>query len=543
MFLSSLSIRSKLIILSILPILTLVGFTLLSLAELKHANNGLKQLYEGRVVPLKELKVIADDYAVLVIDTANKANAGIISAQDALSNLNEATDRIKQKWSEYTSIPHEGDEQKLIMEAEALFSPANNSITEFKNFLSGKSGSVVGQLEAFDGPLYDTIDPISEKITELVNLQLSQANMLEQQAQQDYDSTLITEVGTAAILSIVLGLLGFVIYQSVRKPIDHLNNTMKTISEKSDLTLEVNVQGKDELATIGNSFNAMIAQMRDLINQINSSSQKLSSAAEGLNHVSASAQSTVNYQSQEVQQVAAAMNEMAATVTDVAKSAEMADSAARDTLTQAEQGTSIVSSAVTATNDLISEVCDVSEKITAVENDSTNIGSIIEVIQGIAEQTNLLALNAAIEAARAGDQGRGFAVVADEVRTLAQRTQQSTAEIQQAIERLQAGTKDAAQAMDASRTRAEATGEQASAAGEALVSIQQAVSSITDMNAQIASASEEQSSVAEEINRSLVGINDSSVESKAGTEQILLSSEELSNLASNLDSLVRRFKV
>ena len=318
---------------------------------------------------------------------------------------------------------------------------------------------------------------------------------------------------------------------------------MEAISQQSDLTLAANVKGKDELATIGLSFNTMISQMRDLINQINTSSKHLSTSAKELNSVSGTAQENISFQNQEVQQVAAAMNEMASTVIDVAKSAEMADLAAQDTLVKAQEGNSIVAKAVSATNELIEEVRSVADKIGAVETDSNNIGSIIEVIRGIAEQTNLLALNAAIEAARAGDQGRGFAVVADEVRTLAQRTQQSTAEIQQAIERLQTGTKTAAEAMEHSRQRAEATGEQASAAGEALIAIQQAVSSITDMNAQIASASEEQSSVAEEINRSLVTINDASDASTAGTTQILQSSDELAKLAANLDSLVRRFTV
>ena len=544
MLISSLSIRVKLLILLVLPIIALVAILLISLSELKNSHDGLERVYHNRVVPLKDLKVIADDYAVLVIDTANKVNAGLMDSNEAISNLDTATARIKEKWTDYLSLKHPPEEKRLSKEAEQFFGPANDSIAEFRSFLTdNQDTNLEGKLDKYDGPLYATIDPIGGKITDLVNYQLANTQKTVDILDKAYEKNFTLLLMISGILIAVLALLGYFIYQSIRQPIEHLRSTMEAISQQSDLTLAVNVTGKDELATIGLSFNTMIAQMRELINQINTSSKHLSTSAKELNSVSGTAQENISFQNQEVQQVAAAMNEMASTVIDVAKSAEMADLAAQDTLVKAQEGNNIVAKAVSATNELIEEVRSVADKIGAVETDSNNIGSIIEVIRGIAEQTNLLALNAAIEAARAGDQGRGFAVVADEVRTLAQRTQQSTAEIQQAIERLQTGTKTAAEAMEHSRQRAEATGEQASAAGEALIAIQQAVSSITDMNAQIASASEEQSSVAEEINRSLVTINDASDASTAGTTQILQSSDELAKLAANLDSLVRRFTV
>lgn len=544
MLLSSLSIRSKLILISVLPIIALIIMITTSMVALKYANEGMEQVYQERILPLQKLKLIADDYAVLVIDTANKANAGLLSAQDALTNINSATDNIKKNWRSYLEGDHSNPQEvRLIKEAEQLFAPANASIDAFAAKLRSINGSPKAQLYDYDGPLYETIDPISEKITELVNLQLDNARILVDALHEQYQSMQFKIIVLILLFISFIGFFAFLAYRSIRAPLDNLKTAMESVRDNSDLTQTVPVLGKDELASITESFNHMIAQMRQVVTQINTSSKQLSNSAIELNGVSANAQASINYQNQEVEQVAAAMNEMAATVTEVAKSAELADQAAQDTLHQAMEGNTIVASAVSATNELINEVQKVSDKILSVETDSTNIGSIIEVIQGIAEQTNLLALNAAIEAARAGDQGRGFAVVADEVRTLAQRTQQSTAEIQQAIERLQVGTKAAVQAMEQSRQRAEATGEQATSAGDALNSIQQAVSSITDMNSQIASASEEQSAVAEDINQSLVSINDASNSSATGTEQILASSSELSRLAGDLDTLVKRFKV
>jgi len=165
------------------------------------------------------------------------------------------------------------------------------------------------------------------------------------------------------------------------------------------------------------------------------------------------------------------------------------------------------------------------------------------VIRGIAEQTNLLALNAAIEAARAGDQGRGFAVVADEVRTLASRTQESTQEIDQMIERLQGGSRDAVKVMNASREQTQDLVGQAARAGESLQTITQAVDNITDMNLQIASATEEQSNVAQGIDASIVTIRDISVETARSAEQASNSSEKMVTLAGKVQSLVNQFKV
>jgi methyl-accepting chemotaxis protein len=250
----------------------------------------------------------------------------------------------------------------------------------------------------------------------------------------------------------------------------------------------------------------------------------------------------VSNQKQETEMVASAITEMTATVQEVASNAEGASRAAADADNEAKEGNQVVNSTVQAITALAREIEDSSAVIEKLKGDSENIGTVLDVIKGIAEQTNLLALNAAIEAARAGEQGRGFAVVADEVRTLAQRTQQSTAEIEGLIDALQGGAEQAVSVMTQSRDRAGATVEKAQHAGQSLSSITQAVETILQMNTQIATASEEQSAVSEEIQRNVVNIQTISEETSMGAEQTSSASAELARLGEQLQALVGQFK-
>ncbi len=312
---------------------------------------------------------------------------------------------------------------------------------------------------------------------------------------------------------------------------------------KGDLTRKIDIQGKDEYAWMGWEYTCARKGFKEMIEHVIADATRLTTAAETLSAVTASSHNGLMRQQGEIEQVATAMNGMSATVTDVSKNAANAASAATDADKRAKDGCDVVNTTVETINDLASEVERTAAVIENLKGDSIGIGTVLDVIRDIAEQTNLLALNAAIEAARAGEQGRGFAVVADEVRTLASRTQQSTREINDMIERLQNGANQAVDAMETGRAKAEESVQQAARAGEALQAITGVVDSIKSMNMQIAGAAEQQSITAEEINRNIVNISAVAQETAGGSHQTSGSSEELTSLAADLQEQVKGFKV
>ncbi|CED70922.1 methyl-accepting chemotaxis protein [Aliivibrio wodanis] len=542
--LNNISVQNRLIINTILPVLVIVSLSILAMSELGKANRGAETIYIDRVVPLKGLKVIADDYAVLIIDAVNKANSGLITGSEALSNVEHAIQDIDKEWKSYMSTELTLEESKLAREAETLFIPAQAALVSLKQKLNNLgSGDVTGKLDEFDGALYTSIDPISEKITELVDLQLRVAEEEYREINKIYDESIVVMSVISVIVSLLLigfNLNNFIV---IRNSLTILRSAMKNVSKNMDLRVRASEEGPADLVDISTGFNKMLSNINTLVNNMNTVSGQLASSAAEMNQISIEANEQIMQQTLEMEQVATAMEEMVCASREVTESATKADLSAQETLEKANKGTDVVNSSVTASLNLVGQIDQVSEQVLSVEVETDGIGSVIDVINGIAEQTNLLALNAAIEAARAGEQGRGFAVVADEVRTLASRTQVSITEIQSAIERLQIGMKSAVRETQSSQSQAQTTGDKVGETGDVLESIITSVESITDMNTVIVSACEEQQQVSEEINRSLSGISSLTQESKNGAEKIALSSSKVTLLSKELGEMVSSFKI
>ena len=361
---------------------------------------------------------------------------------------------------------------------------------------------------------------------------------------QEVDRNILVS-GAIQLLLLIVGVV--VMCMTVRhvilRRINAMRHTMDSMAEDEDLSRSVAVGAKDEIGAMGDAFNRMIGKFRHSLEAVAGVTHQLTDVSERVSHVAEKTLAAVNDQRSETDLVASAMNEMSATVQEVARNASHTATASTGADNESKAGVKVASEALDGIEVLIAEIEKAAEVIQRVESDSASIDMVLGVINGIAEQTNLLALNAAIEAARAGEQGRGFAVVADEVRTLASRTQKSTEEIQAMIEQLQSGVRNAVQAMKEAQLRARSGSQCVEKAAQSLSVIANEVGTINEMNTQIATAAEQQSAVAEEINRNITTISRIADTTSADAAQTSQISDELVRLATELNRLVGQFKL
>jgi methyl-accepting chemotaxis protein len=367
---------------------------------------------------------------------------------------------------------------------------------------------------------------------------------MEKSALDRLDQSLWTLILISVVVMLSVAFMAYLVNRSVMRPLELFSNSIRSFaSGDADLTARMESFKAREFNVLSEDFNTFVASLQEIINQVRNVSQQVVQESKAMNQRASDSAQLSAGQQKETEQVATAMTEMTATAAEISNNAGQAADSARE----AEDNVSVAHQVVVATASSVSalseEVAQASIVISKLEGDVKNISSSLDIIQEISEQTNLLALNAAIEAARAGDQGRGFAVVADEVRKLASRTQDSTGDIHDIIQRLKAASDDAVTVMDKSHKRSIDTVSQANSATSALRKIQESVQDILDMNALIATATSQQSVVGQEISQRVVVISEQSDDASKLAQDNKRGSEDLNIKVKELSSLVERFKV
>lgn len=346
-------------------------------------------------------------------------------------------------------------------------------------------------------------------------------------------------------LAVIFGILALgAIIKQLMQPLKDLNDAMKDVAcGEGDLTRRLNTNTDAEFSSLANSFNNFAEKLQTMINEVKVIGTSMMLSTEQTAQGASIATTAMEQQNDEVEQLATAMNEMASTASEVANNAQSAASAVQQADEAVIQGVDAINETTQSITQLSGQIDEAVVAVQELETDTASIESILGVITGIAEQTNLLALNAAIEAARAGEMGRGFAVVADEVRSLAARTQESTSEIKEKIEKLQSGVTAVVEVMDSSKQTTTTTVEKSQQANETNELISESIRQITDMNLQIASAAEEQSQVAEEMNRNTSNIRDLSQQVMDNASQTNSAMKTQVKQVGNQEGLLNQFIV
>ncbi|WP_158119594.1 methyl-accepting chemotaxis protein [Vibrio metoecus] len=386
-------------------------------------------------------------------------------------------------------------------------------------------------------PLYGDIKKAAE---EFLDIQIQEGKDNFSISQSDIQQFIwsVSLLGTLAL--VVTTTLALLIAKRVNNAVHQLASSATNIAN-GDLTQRIPITGDDEFSDIAEYVNRIVGSFQEVISSNRHSISALAAAAEENAAVAMQTKQNIEEQQSQTQQIATAIHEFTATVHEVAQSAGLAAEASEEAEQAAKQGRKVVDENIAMIENLSSDLQKMLAAMQLLAKDSEDIGSVVDVIQGISEQTNLLALNAAIEAARAGEQGRGFAVVADEVRTLASRTQESTKQILQTVQRLQQSSRDSAHLIEQGVDGASKAVEKARLAGTSLSQITANVDRISTMNTQIATASEEQSAVTEEINKNIITISDISNQTALGAQQSSEATLELARLAEAMQQEIVRY--
>ena len=486
--------------------------------------NADRDLYQAFVAERSLLDEAAGEFAQSLCDSHAE-------------NLQQAYERVHK----YADMQPGAEAKALVAKFDAGFaqwkSTSGKVLALTESDPAAASALSYGDSEAQFEAMRDAIDKLGELEDNEANAEGKAAMVLGEE--RSWQQGLIIAIG---LLICCVLVVGFPVL--VTRPLHNLLNRIEQIAEgDGDLRVRLEVLSRDELGKLSDAFNRFLDKLQPLIREVGRVTGEVAESAQTLAGMAAANDRLITSEHAAVDQVSTAATEMSAAVHEVARNAQNAADAARSAEVQSREGAEVVGATIHAIRQLAHEVESASDTIQTLEQETANIGAVLAVIKGIAEQTNLLALNAAIEAARAGEQGRGFAVVADEVRALAARTQDSTKDIQQMIERLQGGVQNAVKAMHVGSEKARFSVERAAGVDGALSATGDAVARINDMAAQIATACEEQSSVTEEIARNISDIRDLSNEAAQTSEQSTQASARLSELSHGLAQLVGRFRV
>ena len=534
-------ISTHLFLLATCLLLSLLCVGGLGLYGLQATVRGLQTVYLDRVVPLRDLKLIADLYAVNIVDATHKARSGELSNQDAQQLIEQAQREIESTWQAYLATELIADEQRLITQISPLMEQARQPLNELQSLLYRGDSAAIERFA--QTRLYPLIDPLSAKFSELIEVQLQEAKHQYELGEATYaDNLKLSSV--VLLLALLLGLTQALYFiRLMNRQLGAEPGELEAISARiAEGRLDGGKTLSNQVMTgVMKSVQSMRTGLKDMIGNIGQASEEIECATLQLAASSEQVLSSANVQSDTASAMAATVEQLAVSINHIAENAQQTYDMAKKAGHLTDEGTAVMARATEEMHKIAELVRQSAEDVETLANQSRNISAIVDVIRGIAEQTNLLALNAAIEAARAGEQGRGFAVVADEVRGLAGRTAQSTTEIVALVDAIQSGMHKAKDSMAAGCERVSIGTRLVDQAAGSMGGIRQALDESLQAVSVISTSLQEQRAASEQVAMSVERVAQIVEENSAAQGGIVQAIQALQSMSGRLQGVMRRF--
>ena len=507
----NLSIRAKLwLLVASLLVLTLATSITLML-ELNSANQRMASIYNDRVIPMQQLKLIADAYGIKLVETTNKVYNQQILAESGKDTLTQVRNDAQAAWNAYMQTQLTAEEKALADRVNTLLEAISPRIDDVLRLFERDDHEGLGSFIEYR--LFPSVSPLAASLQQLSAMQEQLALQAYEEAQAASTRTMMLAAVTVAILLVLALISASLIIRTITRNLDSAVQVAETVAQ-GDLRSHIEVTSKDELGRLMLALKGMNNNLLSIVGRIRESSESIATGATQISTGNNDLSQRTEEQASNLQQTAASMEELASTVRHNTDNAQQATTLARNAAHTASQG-----------GEAMEQVTQTMETISA---SSRKIADIIGVIDGIAFQTNILALNAAVEAARAGEQGRGFAVVAGEVRALAGRSAEAAKEIklliQQSVSQVNEGT-----------TLVEAT-------GKTIGDVVQQVQSVAALIQEISNASQEQSQGTSQVSDAIAQLDQVTQQNAALVEESAAAANSLSYQAAELNRLVATFK-
>ncbi len=493
------------------------------------------------VIPLAQLSTVSTDFQRLRVNTRDIIHAEPQKRDHFAGRVKDLFASLDKTSADYSMLLYSDEEQQLYNEYSQALSQyrliANkmialalaDDIAEANLLLTGEEAGIASRT-------------LQNSIEKLVNSKIDQGDRLAKDNTKLADSSGWFMLILALLGTVLAFIIGMIITRSITNPVRLLVDGAGKMAE-GDLTVQISTTSKDEIGLLSEAFQNMALNLRDTIRQVSETAETVSTAANQLHSAAEQIAAGTEEVVAQTQTVATAGEEMAATANDIANNCQYAATGATDASNSANHGSDVVSKTVHAMETIARRVQETAKTVASLGERSDQIGAIVGTIEDIADQTNLLALNAAIEAARAGEMGRGFAVVADEVRALAERTTRATQEISVMIRTIQSETRAAVDNMEDGVREVDAGTREAALSGEALQHIIEQVNGVAMQISQVATAAEEQTATTSEISSNMTQITEVVQQSAQGAHESATAAAQLSGMAENLQTLVRKFRL